>query len=119
METNRILIFSLCLFLILSSCEEIDVPKDTPDCIKNEIEQISNEPVRNPPAEVWQYDYNGQTVFYLPSYCCDMFSELYDDKCNLICHPDGGIAGHGDGKCSDFFARKTNGKLIWKDDRGK
>jgi len=45
------------------------------------------------------------------------FSELYEDDCTLICAPDGGITGMGDGKCSDFFTERTAPELIWEDDR--
>ena len=51
------------------------------------------------------------------NYLARDFSDLYDDHCNLICHPDGGIAGGGDGSCSDFFATCKNEVLIWKDGR--
>jgi hypothetical protein len=73
--------------------------------------------VRNPPGSIWRYEYNGKTVYYIPAYCCDMQSELFDGNCNKICSPDGGFTGKGDGKCSDFFTNRKNEKLIWKDER--
>jgi hypothetical protein len=39
--------------------------------------------------------------------------ELYDDDCNLICSPDGGISGTEDNKCGDLFSKRTNDKLVW------
>ncbi|MFD2245599.1 DUF6970 domain-containing protein [Pontibacter ruber] len=103
--------------LSLTSCEKLDLPPGVASCIEDKIREIKQQDVRNPPAAVWQYQYNGKTVYYIPSYCCDMYSELYDADCNLICHPDGGITGSGDGKCTDFFEKRTNEKLIWKDNR--
>ena len=88
-----------------------------PQCITEKINVIKAAKVSNPPRSVWQFQYNGQTVYYVPPYCCDIYSELYDSQCNLICSPDGGLTGKGDGKCSDFSDKKTNEKLIWKDDR--
>ena len=44
-------------------------------------------------------------------------STLYDENCNKICSPDGGIAGNGDGLCPDFFTNRTNERLIWEDKR--
>jgi hypothetical protein len=46
-----------------------------------------------------------------------MFGDLYDQECNLVCHPDGGIAGNGDGACGELKSQLQNGKLIWKDQR--
>ena len=45
---------------------------------------------------------------------CDQFNYLYDSDCNIICAPDGGFIGTGDGKCPDFIEpiKKT---LIWED----
>lgn len=112
-----ILVLSVITMLYFNSCEKLDVPSYTPSCIKRKIRQIKSDKVRNPPASVWQYDYNGQTVYYFPAFCCDIPGELYDNNCNLICNPDGGITGIGDSKCSDFFSNRTNEKLIWQDDR--
>lgn len=114
---KKIGLWALLLTMALPACKKVDVPAGTPSCIKNKIRKIENEGVRNPPATVWQYKYNGKTVYYIPPYCCDATSELYDDKCNLLCRPDGGFSGGGDGKCPDFFANRTDEKLIWKDKR--
>ncbi|MHC2993269.1 hypothetical protein OB13_17390 [Pontibacter sp. HJ8] len=81
------------------------------------IKKLKQEGVRNPPASVWQYQYNGQTVYYIPPHCCDAPGILFDANCNYICSPDGGFTGQGDGKCNDFFEKRTNEKLIWQDDR--
>jgi len=103
---------------LLSSChKDLVLPKDTPACIKEKIVSIKNEPKRDPKAVVYQYEYKGEKVYFIPSYCCDMFSELYDSNCKLICHPDGGITGKGDGKCPDFFSERKHEKVIWKDPR--
>jgi hypothetical protein len=42
---------------------------------------------------------------------------LYDENCTLLCLPDGGITGQGNGKCANFFIERTNEKLIWEDSR--
>lgn len=85
--------------------------------METKVKQIESEPVRNPAASVWQYEYNGQTVFYIPPYCCDMYGDLHNSNCEIICHPDGGITGSGDGRCKDFIVKKSNGKLVWQDNR--
>lgn len=72
-------------------------------------------PVGNPLQAIWRYEYKSSTVFYVPPQCCDQFSSLYDWNGNQICAPDGGIAGSGDGQCTDFFQERKNGVLVWQD----
>jgi hypothetical protein len=89
----------------------------TPACILNKITVLQNQPTQNPPAEVYQYIYNNRKVYYITSDCCDQFNLLYDSACNVLCAPDGGFTGHGDGKCTDFYQTATGKRLIWKDPR--
>jgi len=53
-------------------------------------------PKGNPPRSITQYLYKGQTVYYVPAQCCDQYSDLYDENCNFLGHPDGGFSGAGD-----------------------
>ncbi|TND10569.1 MAG: hypothetical protein FD123_211 [Bacteroidetes bacterium] len=103
--------------VLFFSCGKKDIPSGTPNCIIKKIEEIKSQPVRDPAAKVYSYKYHGETVYYITSYCCDMYSELYDSNCNLLCYPDGGITGGGDGKCTDFFSERSHEKLVWKDTR--
>ncbi len=103
--------------LIISACNKNITNSSTPAGIENKIKHFSSIEKKNPPVKIWQYEYNGKTVYFITSYCCDMFSELYDENANLICNPDGGITGHGDGRCKDFFDLRKNEKLIWEDKR--
>lgn len=116
--------FALLIFFALAtSCDKPVQQKEsgagaqTSVCIQTVIDKIKSEPVRNPPAKVYSYQYNGQRVYFIPQYCCDAFSVLMDGNCNVICAPDGGISGGGDGKCKDFFTKRTDEKLIWADAR--
>ncbi len=88
-----------------------------PACVKNIIESFKNADVGNPPRSVYSYSYKGKTVYYTAGPCCDNFSDLYDDKCTLLGHPDGGFTGRGDGRFPDFRKMATNEKLVWKDNR--
>ena len=81
------------------------------------IQDLKNQPVANPPAYVASYEYSGQVVYYVPPRCCDIFGNLYDSAGQLICHPDGGLAGRGDGRCPDFLNQRTNETVIWRDTR--
>jgi len=116
-SSKKTMVISVIAILCFNSCEKPDLPADTPSCIKRKIRQIKSDEVRNPPAKVYQYDYNGETIYYFHPYCCDIPNELYDKDCYQICCPDGGLTGTGDNKCSDIFSKRKNEKLIWQDDR--
>ncbi|MBX7108441.1 MAG: hypothetical protein K1X61_07340 [Chitinophagales bacterium] len=90
---------------------------NVPKCIQKLIKQYKSKPKQEPATTIYEYEYNGAKVYYVTAPCCDQMGMLYDAKCNLLCHPDGGITGTGDGKCADFNSTKTNEVLIWKDDR--
>jgi hypothetical protein len=79
--------------------------------------EIQSAPVTQPPSSIWRYRYRGETVYFRPSRCCDVQSDLYDDRGILLCHPDGGISGNGDARCPDFFTQRTREQLIWQDPR--
>ena len=105
-----------------SETREVLVPPITlesslPAWLTDLIRQLENEPVANPPATIARYEYKGQTVYFLPQRCCDIFSNLYDADGNIIGHPDGGITGQGDGRVPDFFEERSNEAPIWKDAR--
>jgi hypothetical protein len=85
--------------------------------LKERIAAILAERKRNPVIRILQYQYEGQTVYYQSAPCCDQYSQVFDTKGNLLCQPDGGITGKGDGKCRYFEKRKTNEKLVWQDPR--
>jgi hypothetical protein len=94
-----------------------DTTDNVPPCIVDKIQEIELALVWNPPAEIWSYRYKGETVYYIPPRAYDIPSILMNERCQVICNPSGGITGKGDGRCTDFFEKRTNEKLIWKDER--
>ena len=88
-----------------------------PAWLKARITAVLAERKRNPLTHIYRYQYGGQTVYYITAPCCDQYSEVFDTKGNLVCHPDGGMTGKGDGKCADFEKNKSNEKLVWQDPR--
>ena len=72
---------------------------------------------RNPIIRILRYQFEGETVYYETAPCCDQQSVLYNVEGKIICHPEGGITGKGDGKCSSFNKRRTNEQLVWQDPR--
>jgi hypothetical protein len=133
----KMIIQYLSIFLISCNCSQKTIAKEgmesdsmniqsryvvdslakLPTCIKEMIKKMETEPVTNPPGKVYSYTYNNKTVYYVPAICCDFFSDLYDDSCKIIAHPDGGFTGRGDGKIKDFEEGRKNEKLIWADKR--
>lgn len=108
--------YSLIFLLTLFSCSK-NVLKTSPSCIVKKINAFKDQPKGNPPQLVVQYTYHGKKVFYIPAQCCDQYSSVYDDNCNLLGHPDGGYTGKGDGTLPGFLDEASNPKTIWKDDR--
>lgn len=97
-------------------CDKNSAPA-IPSCIQAKIEAIQKQPKWNPPAKVEEYNYNGKRVFLFSANCCDQFHQAFDENCNYICAPSGGITGKGDRKCDDFRDKAQLVKVIWKDER--
>ena len=85
--------------------------------LNNLIFKLRQEESANPPAKIYRYTYQDNIVYYLSGRCCDIPSKLYDKSGTVICEPDGGITGRGDGRCPDFFEKRTDETLIWEDNR--
>lgn len=81
------------------------------------IAMLEKMPVANPPAKIIQYTWNEEIVYYEPPRCCDIWSSLYDSEGNIICHPDGGLCGYGDGGCPDINSELKDPVIIWEDNR--
>lgn len=88
-----------------------------PQWLKARIAAVLAERKGNPITRILRYRYDGRTVYYISAPCCDQYSNVYDTKGRLVCQPDGGITGKGDGKCADFDKNKTDEKLVWQDPR--
>ena len=114
-------IFRLASIMVVSiamcSCRGNSVAEDSPEFVKELVERISKEDVRNPPAKIFRYNFKEATVYYLTAYCCDIPSQLFHEDSSIICSPDGGISGVGDGKCPDFYETRRDEELVWADRR--
>jgi hypothetical protein len=93
------------------------VDPSTPACISRKIDSIRQQPVWNPPAEIYEYEYQGRKVYAISSNCCDFFNTVVDAECKYVCAPSGGFTGRGDGKCADFSKVAKQIRLVWKDER--
>lgn len=99
--------------LIMSSCKKEDINTDLPECIEEQIMQIENNELENPPIKIWEWKVDGNTYYYFRADCCDYFNDLFDNQCNRICAPDGGFTGAGDGNCPEFTG-EIEETLIWE-----
>ena len=123
----KILLIGLIFFIFSCNSSKINATEMAPEgskvvadslpvCVKVLIEKMKSEAVTNPPRKIYSLKYLGKKVFYLPAICCDQLSDLYNDSCRLMGHPDGGFAGKGDGSIKDFRTA-TDEKLLWADNR--
>lgn len=109
-------IIFLGIGLIFNSCKTSDLDIEAPMCIEQKIDAIINNEVTNPPTQVWRWEVDGDTYYYITSDCCDQYNYLYNEQCEIICAPDGGITGAGNGNCPDFTNEIVK-TLVWKDNR--
>lgn len=114
-DMKSILILAAFPSLLAMQCNK--QLKEIPGCIQQRIDQIKASPKGTDASEINEYLYKGKTVYLFTAQCCDFYNPLYDNSCNYICAPTGGITGSGDGKCSDFDANSKLIRLIWKDPR--
>jgi len=114
--TSTIKAFAVVICSIFISCEDSDLAIEAPTCIKSKIENIATNEVSSPPTKVWKWEADGNTYYYITSDCCDQYNYLYNEHCELVCAPDGGIIGTGDGNCPTFTSEIVK-TLIWEDQR--
>lgn len=109
----------LSAVLLQAGCDSSPTESDepTPMWLGSVIAQIQAQPVTNPPTEIWRYRYHGEVVYYRTARCCDIPSDLWNADGDLLCQPDGGFSGNGDGRCPDFFDTRSGGRLIFRDPR--
>jgi hypothetical protein len=88
-----------------------------PQWLRQRIQNILATRKRNPIIRISRYQFEGETVYYETAPCCDQQSTVYDVQGKVLCHPEGGITGKGDGKCANFEKRRTNEQLVWQDPR--
>jgi hypothetical protein len=111
--------FYLLLLILLFAGMECSKNRleDIPSCIQKKINQIKSKPRWNPPATVTEYRYKEKRVFLFSADCCDQYYQVYDENCQYLCAPSGGITGRGDGLCADFAPNAILIRMVWKDDR--
>jgi Domain of unknown function (DUF6970) len=116
--TMHVRILALCLFLTAACAERNPAaPDQRPEWLASLIHELETQPVANPPAYIARYEYEGETVYYLPARCCDIMSTVFQAGGAILCHPDGGFTGKGDGRCPTFLTERSNEQIVWRDPR--
>jgi hypothetical protein len=80
---------------------------------------MAAEPPANPPVTVTAYRWRSDTVYCVPPSCCDVYGTAYDQRGTILCHPDGGITGDGDGRCPEFSSEAERLWVVWSDKRNR
>jgi hypothetical protein len=93
--------------------------KSRPEWVNALITKYESEAIANPQREIFHYKFDGKIVYYMPPICCDIPSQLFSEDGKLMCYPDGGFTGRGDGRCPTFHKLKREEQLIWKDGRDR
>ena len=113
---SKILVI-FAIVIIAANCKSSDTEDgDLPTCIENKIDEILTNEVSNPPTQVWKWEVDDKTYYYITADCCDQYNILYSENCDAICAPDGGLTGEGDGKCPEFNEEIVK-TLVWQDNR--
>jgi hypothetical protein len=111
-----VLAVSLAVFS-LSVQAQTTMPVSLPAWLQSRITTIENSPFGSEPDEVWQFEYQGKTVYYFLAPCCDQFNRLYSADGKYLCAPNGGFLGVGDQRCPDAIPKRNQRKRVWRDPR--
>lgn len=100
--------------LFLSACDEADIEKNTPSCIRQKAINLSRETPCEEGAAVKEYLFQGRTVYVLSAGSCiaDGSDEVVDANCNRL----GYLGGFG-GNTSingESFAKAEFRRTIWQ-----
>lgn len=107
----------IAVLLVATGCAP-GATEELPEFLEQLTEQFEAASASDSPGSIWRYSYEGRTVYYVPPLsCCDHLSTLYDADGAILCAPDGGLTGDGDGSCSDFFELRSAGHRVWRDAR--
>lgn len=91
-------------------------PAGDPPWVDALIAQFQSAPVANPPRAIWRHRYETETLYYVPSDCCDQYDELRAPSGAVLCAPSGGFTGRGDGRCP-ALGEPLERTIVWQDPR--
>lgn len=106
---------SVAALAILQVACALPIEGDRAPWLQSKISEYERLAPGNPPRAILRTTYEGKTVYYVTPTCCDIPSELYDERGALLCYPSGGFAG-GDGRCP-AFTLAASASAVWRDQR--
>ncbi len=116
---TRPFVRALLIILAMASMPTLDGcgqgGNDLPECLQKMVAGDPEWPheLIYPSDYISRCNYDDRIVYFMPSQCCDIPSYLFDADCNIICSPDGGYSGTGDGRCPEFSEAAANCEEIW------
>ena len=91
-------------------------PKALPPWLEKQIKMM--ESAVAPGYSIDELNLGKKKYYRVPApSCCDIYDTLYDAEGIIICHPSGGITGHGDNKCGTLLEGKIESKVIWSKEK--
>ncbi|WP_139381543.1 DUF6970 domain-containing protein [Pseudoxanthomonas indica] len=114
---NRILGLALAATTLLACSAHPVGDAAMPDWLQQRIAGYEAGAEHESPSAIWKIRHNGATAYYVVAPCCDQFNPLWDARGDTLCHPSGGFAGHGDGKCPAPKDAGSEATLLWSDPR--
>jgi hypothetical protein len=112
-QTFYIIVTILSLHLYSCSTPQNNVLNNHPAWV-NEAITLAKKNSSTLSTTIARYLYHNQTVYYISPVVTDGFSQLFDKKHTLLCSPEGGLTGKGDGQCTDFFQNAKNKVILFK-----
>ena len=108
-----IVLFALTLVAPWTVSQTLTEGEAPPSWLIKRIKTFESGPANHAPYGIWQITHNGRPAYYFRSPCCDQYNPLIDDTGVVMCNPDGGKSGKGDGRCSNPADPNTKVRLVW------
>jgi hypothetical protein len=114
----RQILYSVTLMLAVATSavaqSEVKAKVKLPTWLKAKIATIEATPKFAEATVIWKLQYKDEDAYLFVAPCCDQFNTLYSATGVLLCSPNGGITGRGDGKCPDAITPKTKYVVVWR-----
>ncbi|MCR5889323.1 hypothetical protein LRS06_16430 [Hymenobacter sp. J193] len=100
---------------LLTGCEDAEVAKGTPKCIKEKIESFAKETICEDEVKVDEYLFQDETVYLFAEGNCiaDGGAKVYNADCQYIGYL-GGFGGLNDINGVDFRMSATFQRTVWE-----
>lgn len=104
----------ILIIVLFSACTSENLPPEASQCMEDKINALKRKAAPEP-KQLWRWTIDNKIYYHVISDCCDFYNYLYDSSCNLVCAPDGGFSGAGDGQCPPFEG-SIEKVLLWQDE---